>query len=63
MIEAAGAEVAKIVAEAREAYPSSGEINFRLRDARAALAAFEKADIDKVSEAIDAFPGEVKPFA
>ncbi len=38
-----GRSLADLVAGARAAYPSSGEINFRLADAQAARAAFEAA--------------------
>lgn len=37
-----GRTLRNLVADARASYPSSGEINFRLADARAALAAFEE---------------------
>jgi len=42
-VSARGQSLGALVAEARAAYPSSGEINFRLSDAGAALAAFEGA--------------------
>ncbi|MEM9250684.1 MAG: phosphomannomutase [Pseudomonadota bacterium] len=42
-VSASGRTLRHLVADARAAFPSSGEINFRLADAAAALVAFEAA--------------------
>ncbi len=61
-MSATGRPLSALVAERRAAHPSSGEINFRLGDAEAAVAAVEAefargAEIDRLDGLSAAFPG------
>jgi phosphomannomutase len=62
-VSTTGRSLGELVAGARAAYPSSGEINFRLADAAAARAAFEEAyapqatEVDRLDGLSLTFPG------
>ncbi|RYH08939.1 phosphomannomutase [Tropicimonas sp. IMCC6043] len=57
-----GTPLSELIGEMRAAYPSSGEINFRVSDADAAIAAIEAALVDDTCE-IDRMDGLSLAFA